>query len=97
MEAGADELRRFSSSQHGTRSFCGTCGSSLFCESDNQPGEIDIVLANMHGPIGRTPESHVYFDHRADWVGVSDDLPRLGGESGVEPLRPGRASKPDRA
>ena len=80
-------MRRFSSSKHGTRSFCATCGSSLFCESDREPGHIDIVLANMDGPVGRAPESHTYFDHRADWVEIRDALPRLGGESGLEPLQ----------
>ena len=31
--AGESELVRFQSTDHGTRSFCGTCGSSLFFES----------------------------------------------------------------
>lgn len=68
----------------------------MFCEPDDRPEEILIVLANMHGSIGRPPEAHIYFDHRADWMEVSDDLPRLGGESGVEPLRPPDDSEPDR-
>ena len=47
---------------------------------------VDVVLANMHGKIDRLPESHVYFDDRAEWVHVADGLPRLGGKSGLEPL-----------
>ncbi len=86
IEAGAEQMRRYDSSDHGTRSFCGRCGSSLFCESDHQPGHIDIVLANMEAPIDRLPESHTWFDHRAAWVVTRDDLPRRGGESGLEPL-----------
>jgi hypothetical protein len=87
FEAGERELVRFRSSEHGTRSFCGRCGSSLFCESTNHPEVIDVVVANMEGPIDRAPEVHVYYDDRASWVNVTDDLPRLGGATGVEPPR----------
>jgi hypothetical protein len=83
--AGADALVRYHSSDHGTRSFCGACGSTLFCESTHHPDYLDIVLANMQGPIDRLPEFHVYIDDRADWVCIGDDLPRLGGETGTEP------------
>jgi hypothetical protein len=86
IDAGRDALVRYRSSQHGSRSFCARCGSSLFCESTQHPDRVDIPLANMDAPIDRLPQFHVYFDHGADWTVVSDDLPRLGGESGAEPL-----------
>jgi hypothetical protein len=82
--SGQERLVRFRSSDHGTRSFCGTCGSSLFCESTKHPDYIDIVLANMDGAIDRQPEFHVFFDDRAEWVRVGDDLPRMGGPTGLE-------------
>ena len=85
MEADAS-LVRHRSSEHGTRSFCGRCGSSLFCESTQRPDEVDVVLASLDGPIDRKPALHVFFDSRADWVDVRDALPRLGGSSGIEPL-----------
>ena len=88
LDAGEGDLVRFKSSDHGTRSFCGRCGSSLFCESTHHPDVIDIVLANMHGPLDRRPESHFYFSDRVDWVPLEDDLPRLGGTTGMEPLPP---------
>jgi hypothetical protein len=84
--AGADRLGRYRSSDHGTRSFCAGCGSSLFCESTRHPDWIDVVLANVDGPIDRAPEMHVFFDDRAPWAVVGDTLPRFGGESGMEPL-----------
>jgi len=83
--AGEQHLVRFRSSDHGTRSFCGTCGSSLFCESTHHPEQIDIVLANFDGPIDVAPQAHIYFDDRIGWVRLGDDLPRLGGASGLEP------------
>jgi hypothetical protein len=79
---------RHESSDHGTRSFCGRCGSSLFCETSQHPDQIDIVLANMKEPLDRLPQMHFYFDDRADWVVVQDDLPRLGGLTGLEPIKP---------
>jgi hypothetical protein len=89
LEAGEAELARYASSDHGTRSFCRRCGSSLFCETTHDPDRIDIVLASMQAPIDRRPEMHIYFDDRADWVLVDDGLPRFGGTTGLEPL-PGR-------
>lgn len=44
------------------------------------------MLGNVTGKIDREPQLHVYFDDRADWVQVTDDLPRLGGKTGLEPL-----------
>jgi hypothetical protein len=86
ITSGESNLVRYRSSEHGTRSFCGSCGSSLFFEWALHPEKIDIVLANMDGPIDREPQLHAYFDCRAGWVTVGDSLPRLGGETGVEPL-----------
>ena len=80
LDAGDAELVRFRSSQHGTRSFCGRCGSSLFCETTHHPEVVDIVLANMNGAIDRSPQAHFYFDDRVDWVCVEDGLPRVGGQ-----------------
>ena len=69
---GEDRLTRYRSSEHGTRTFCSTCGSTLFCESTNHPAWIDIVLANMEGAIDRAPEAHLYVDDGAAWVRVED-------------------------
>jgi hypothetical protein len=68
------------------RSFCPRCGSSLFCESARHPDQIDIVLANMEGPIDKAPEAHVYYSDRASWVEIDDELPKLGGPGGLDPL-----------
>ena len=88
VTAGSEELRRYSSSTHGSRSFCGRCGSSLFCESEKHPDQVDIPLANVDGGIDRAPQFHFYFDSRAPWAEVNDRLPRLGGPTGIEPLEP---------
>ncbi|HEX7408217.1 MAG TPA: GFA family protein [Candidatus Binatia bacterium] len=83
---GEDRLVRYHSSDHGARSFCGTCGSTLFFTSTQQPEKIDIVLANLQGEIDRAPQFHVHFDNRVSWIHVDDALLRLGGSTGLEPL-----------
>lgn len=85
ITAGHDLLRRYPSSNHGARSFCGRCGSSLFFETSEHPDRVDIAMANLHAEIDRTPQLHVFFDDRVAWVELGDSLPRLGGDSGVEP------------
>ena len=85
VSEGRSELVRYHSSELGTRSFCSRCGTSLFCESDEHPDRVDIPLANMNGPIDRMPQVHVHVDSKADWFGIADSLPRLGGKTGLEP------------
>ena len=84
--SGEDLLVRYASSDHGARTFCSRCGSSLFCASKHHPDRVDVVLANMLGAIDLEPQMHTYFDNRAAWVVVGDELPRLGGETGTEPI-----------
>ena len=87
VDSGENLLTRFQSSEHGSRAFCSRCGTSLFCVSANHPDVVDIPLANMAGAIDRPPECHIYFDDRASWTIVGDDLPRLGGATGLEPTK----------
>jgi hypothetical protein len=86
VESGEELLTRYASSGHGTRTFCSRCGSTLFFESTEHADQVHIVLANLHDPIDREPQMHVYFSDRAHWTRLADELPRLGGESGVEPV-----------
>jgi hypothetical protein len=86
LETGMEHLARYESSAHGSRSFCRRCGSSLFCESAQHPDRVDIALGAMRDPIDRAPQLHSYFDSGASWVRVGDELPRLGGKTGFEPL-----------
>ena len=84
ISAGEDLLAEYRSSSEGVRRFCKTCGSQLFCQVEN--GVMDVTLASLHGPIDREPEAHWYYDSRAQWTRVNDDLPKTGGDSGMEPL-----------
>lgn len=98
LERGDRELVRYASSEHGSRSFCGRCGTPLFCENTQHPDRVDIPLSAMDGPIDRAPQLHAFFDSGAPWVAIGDQLPRLGGTTGVEPLpneRPGTSQDRD--
>jgi hypothetical protein len=87
VDAGAQDVVRYASSEHGSRSFCRHCGSSLFCENTQHPDRVDIPLAVMNEPIDRAPQVHVFFDSHATWADPADALPRLGGETGMEPIK----------
>lgn len=86
IDEGERELVRYQSSSHGSRSFCGRCGTSLLCESTQRPDEVDIPLANLKGEIDRDPSLHIFFDDRSEWTRIDDGLPRLGGVTGLEPV-----------
>jgi hypothetical protein len=87
LDAGAAEhLVRYDSSPAASRQFCRRCGTTLTFAGERWPNEIHVVAASLHGPIDREPQAHTYFDRAVDWVHLADDLPRLGGATGVEPL-----------
>jgi len=82
---GDADLVRFRSSEHGTRSFCRHCGSSLFCESTNHPDWIDIVLANVDAPADWLPDMQIFVDDGVAWGDLASAEHRLGGTTGMEP------------
>jgi ribosomal protein S18 acetylase RimI-like enzyme len=82
---GAALLERYRSSPAATRSFCRRCGSTLSFESDRWPGEVHVTLASLLDPLDRAPQAHVFWDDRAAWTVVGDQLVRRGGASGTEP------------
>ena len=84
VTSGEQNITRFQSSEKGTRTFCKICGSQMFCQT--QPEEMDVALAALHGKIDRDPDTHFYFDSRAAWTVVNDDLTKLGGTTGDQPL-----------
>jgi hypothetical protein len=86
LTSGEEQLAWYRSTTAARRGFCSRCGSTLFFESDNWPGEIHIALANMEGAIDRAPAAHVFYDTHVTWVELGDDLRRLGGPSGTGEL-----------
>ncbi|MBM4382102.1 MAG: GFA family protein [Deltaproteobacteria bacterium] len=87
LDSGAEALTRYASSEHGSRTFCARCGTSLFCENTAHHDRVDIPVANLLGPIDREPQLHVFYDDRAEWTRIGDALPKLGGATGLEPTK----------
>ncbi|NNF67463.1 MAG: GFA family protein [Gammaproteobacteria bacterium] len=76
IKTGETQLHRYRSSHEAFRSFCSSCGSTLFFESQKWPGEVHVVLANIATPIDREPESHAHPDDRVGWIPDWDIAPR---------------------
>jgi hypothetical protein len=85
VTAGEATLVDYRSSEIGTRTFCGNCGSTMFCTLSTHPGVVDVALACLAPGHGAIPRAHLFWDDRAEWVDVADRLPRLGGQTGREP------------
>jgi len=86
LVAGGDHLSWYRSTPEARRGFCSRCGSTMFFESERWSDEVHIALAHMDGTIDRAPKAHVFFDSHVDWAETTDNLPRLGGATGTDPL-----------
>jgi hypothetical protein len=86
LESGEAELIAYATDTGATRSFCRVCGTTLFYRSPRWPGEVHVAAVNFDGPLDREPQAHVYADRAPSWCPMREGLPRLGGESGTEPL-----------
>lgn len=88
LDAGAEYLARYASSEAATRSFCRRCGSPLFFESTRWASEVHIARAAVAQDLDRLPQAHVFFSDKAAWLDLHREsaLQKRGGPSGVEPL-----------
>jgi len=66
--AGEDAVAWYTSSPGTRRSFCRTCGSKLFYESERWAGETHVALAAFDDPVDRAPSGHVFFDEHVPWI-----------------------------
>ncbi len=71
----ADSTRKgYRSSEHVTREFCSTCGSSLFWTSTEEPDVIGLAVGTLDGDPGGVPVAHIYTGDRACWFTITDEL-----------------------
>ncbi len=84
--AGETDVGWYASTPAALRGFCRSCGSTLFFKSERWACETHIALAHMDGAIDRGPTAHVFYDTHVEWVTLGDDLKKLGGASGTEPI-----------
>jgi hypothetical protein len=82
LEAGAETIRRYASSDRAERWFCGQCGTPLLFH-DLDGATHDFSLATLDEPEAVAPEFHIYYESRIGWAEAADDLPRFArGRSG---------------
>lgn len=78
IEAGENLLTEYESSETATRTFCRTCGSSLFFQHQATPDAVDIALGVMDDEPDIKPGSHIFYQDRPEWSGPYEDgLPKF--------------------
>lgn len=87
--AGAERLVVYRpASGAAVKTFCGTCGSSLFGGEWPEGDEVSIRLGALDGDPGIRPGYHTFVDSRAPWDEIRDDLPRYPGPLPAPTARP---------
>ena len=71
---GEDSLRRYRSSDHVTRTFCGECGSTLQYIPDGRSG-FGLAIGTLDDDPKRRPEFQIWAGDKAPWWELSDDPP----------------------
>jgi hypothetical protein len=66
---------RFSSSEHGTRSFCTRCGTQLTFQSSRAPGQLDVTTCSLDDPERVPPRDHTRTSSQLSWIELADGLP----------------------
>jgi len=78
---GDGKLKKYESHPGVRWGFCTDCGTSLLCEYDVTPDKIYATVANLDGPLDRSPDSHVSFEEHPRWMQGSDSLPKYRGKT----------------
>ena len=64
----------YASSDHATRYFCSTCGTTMAYASTRFPNEIHFYGASLANPSDFAPTQHFHHDERLAWLHLTDDL-----------------------
>jgi len=73
--------KSFSKTSGVTRTFCGTCGTSITYRDEALPDELYIAVGFFDHPERFQPEAHAYWGLKLPWIKFSDRLPKLDGYS----------------
>lgn len=66
----------YSSSEHGRREFCATCGTGLFYRNEAMlPGIVDIQSGTLDDIEADPPGAQIQMAERLAWMDTIDDLP----------------------
>lgn len=72
------EVTWYQSSDTARRGFCATCGGNLFWES-HASDRISIMAGTLDHSAGLSIAGHIFVDDKADYLELTDDLPKAGG------------------
>src|SRR5262249_9706792 len=59
------------------RSFCPTCGSTLICWVDYDPGVIEVAAGTLDTPIDARIASHTFMRSKVSWHDIGDRAPQF--------------------
>jgi hypothetical protein len=73
---GRENLVWYRSSDHASRGFCRSCGTSLFWRRADSD-VISIAAGTLDQPTGLKTVRHIFTEHPADYYEIADDLDQL--------------------
>jgi hypothetical protein len=68
--------KAYSSSKGVQRHFCDNCGTPMAFQADHYTGEIHLYATALKQPHNFTPEFHVHYAEKLEWLHMADDLPK---------------------
>lgn len=69
-------LKKFDAGSGSLRTFCSSCGSSLWFEPQNMPDFLGIALGAIDEGEVSAPEAHLWVGSSPDWESIEGDLPQ---------------------
>ena len=61
--------------------FCAECGTTLYWELEFRPGTIGVAYGAIQGKESLSPIAAVWTDHKAPWVDLPPEIPKLARQS----------------
>ena len=74
VTAGQDQIETFRPEGWANRSFCKTCGSTLFAVQWPDGPMTAVPLGGLDGDPGVVPQMHIHVASKADWNEITDGL-----------------------
>ena len=68
---------------YANRSFCTTCGSTLFVYHWPDGPLTVVPMGSLEGDAGVRPSMHIHVTSKAPWHEITDDLPQMPGMPGM--------------
>ena len=77
VKSGKDNVQVYESDGFVNRSFCKTCGSTMFSYQWPDGPLTAISMGSLDGDPGFAPRVHIHVASKAAWHEITDDLPQF--------------------